>query len=123
MFRKRITKILYYSLKSLEELDTIKEVERLSIVSTEPLARTEDSNDPSEPGSCGIIDLTIVEALSADFNPSDPFWFSLLSFSSTSETLGGVTWPLISILLVLIYYFVPSSPSTLLYILAYYLFL
>ena len=73
MFRKRIVEILRYSLKSLEELDTTKEAERLSIVSVEPLAGNEDLNNPSEPSSYSIIDLTMVEAFSADFNPSDPF--------------------------------------------------
>ena len=93
MFRKHIAKILRYNLKSLEELDIAKEAKRLLIVSIEPLARNEDSfpNDPSEPGSYSIIDSTIVEALSADFNPFNPFWFSLLGFSSTNETSGGVT--------------------------------
>ena len=73
MFRKRAAKILRYSLKSLEELDAVEEAERLSIVSVEPLAGNEDLNNPSEPSSYSIIDLTIVEALSADFNPSNPF--------------------------------------------------
>ena len=91
MFRKRTAEILRYSLKTLEELNTTKEAERLSVVPVEPSARNEDSNDPSEPSSYSIMDLTVVEALSADFNPSNPFWSSLLGFSSTSETLGGVT--------------------------------
>ena len=116
--------MLRCSLKSLEELDTTEEAERLLIVSIEPLARNEDSfpNGPPEPSSCGIMDSTMVEALSANFNPSNLFWFSLLGFSSTSETSGGVSWPPISILLVPIYYLIPYSPSTLLYTLAYYLF-
>ena len=65
--------MLYCGLKSLEELDIAKEVERLSIVSVEPLARNGDSNNPSEPSSYSVIDSAVVEALSADFNPSDPF--------------------------------------------------
>ena len=67
--------MLRRGLKSLEELDAAKEVERLSVVSIEPLTRNEDSfpNNPPEPGSYSIMDSTIVKALSADFNPSNPF--------------------------------------------------
>ena len=64
--------MLRCGLKSLEELDATKEAERLSMVFIEPLARNKDSNNPSEPSSCGIMDLIIIEAFSTDFNPSDP---------------------------------------------------
>ena len=67
--------MLRYSLKSLEELDTAKEVERLLVFPIEPLAANENSllNNPPKPSSYSIMDSAIVEALSADFNPSNPF--------------------------------------------------
>ena len=45
------------------------------MVPTEPVAKAENSllNNPPEPGSYGIIDSAIVEALSANFNPFDSF--------------------------------------------------
>ena len=75
MFRKRAAEILHCGLKSQEELDTTKEVERLLVVPIEPLAINKNSllNNPPELGSCGVIDSAVVEALSADFNPSNPF--------------------------------------------------
>ena len=67
--------MLRYSLKSLDELDIAKEAERLLVVPIEPLVENKTSllNSPSKPGSYSIIDSVIVEALSADFDPSDPF--------------------------------------------------
>ena len=75
MFRKRATEILRYSLKLLEELDAAKEAERLLVVPVEPLAENKNSflNDPPKPSSYSIMDSAVVEALSANFDPSDPF--------------------------------------------------
>ena len=75
MFRKRTAEILRRGLKLLNELNTAKEAERLLVVPIEPLVKNENSlpNSPSEPGSYNIIDLAVVEALSANFDPSDPF--------------------------------------------------
>ena len=45
------------------------------VVPIEPLAENKNAflNASPEPGSCGIMDSAVIEALSADFNPSDPF--------------------------------------------------
>ena len=74
MFRKRVADILRRSLKSLNELDTIKEAKRLalnreaSVVEEEaPLTDTFDSN------FLASLDPSVEASLYSDFNPSDPF--------------------------------------------------
>ena len=74
MFWKRVTDILRRGLKSLDELDTIEEAERLvlkreaSVVEEEaPLTNTFDSDFLTS------LDPSIATSLYSDLNPSDPF--------------------------------------------------
>ena len=104
-------------------MDATEEAE-YSLVASEAVVTKDggpSSNVPSEPVSSGSANPVAPVSPLVDFDPSDLFWVSLLGLSSVGGTSGGVSWPPISIPLVPIYYPVPSSPSTLLYILAYYL--
>ena len=74
MFWKRVTDILRRGLKSLDELDTIEEAERLvlkreaSVVEEEaPLTNTFNSN------FLASLDPSVAASLYSDFDPLDPF--------------------------------------------------
>ena len=73
MFRKRTIEILRRGLKSLDELNTTEEAERLTAERPPIVEDTPLLTKPSEPGSFGKIDLAVIEALSTDFDPSNPF--------------------------------------------------
>jgi hypothetical protein len=80
MFRSRAAEMFRRGLKSLEELDALEEEERLA-----------SSTPAPEPSSFGDESLfldpsldPVLSAARADFDPSDPFWSSLVS-----ETSGG----------------------------------
>ena len=73
MFRKRAIERLRRGLKSLDELDTTEEAERLTAERPPIVEDTPLLTKPSEPGSFGKIDPAVIEALSADFDPSNPF--------------------------------------------------
>ena len=73
MFRKRAIKILRRRLKSINKLNTTEEAEyltpeRLPVIKDAPLLI-----ESSEPGSFGVIDPSVIVALSADFDPFNPF--------------------------------------------------
>ena len=73
MFRKRTIEILRRGLKSLDELDTTEEAERLTAERPPIVKDTPLLTKPSEPSSFGKIDPAVIEALSADFDPFNPF--------------------------------------------------
>ena len=73
MFRKRTIEILRRRLKSLDELDTTEEAERLAAERPPIVEATPLLTKPSKPGSFGKIDPAVIEALSADFDPSNTF--------------------------------------------------
>ena len=73
MFRKRTIEILRRGLKSLDELDTTEEAERLTAERSPIIEDTPLLTKPSKPGSFGEINPAVIEALSADFDPSNPF--------------------------------------------------
>ena len=73
MFRKRTIEILRRRLKSLDELDTTEEAERLTAERPPVVEDTPLLTKPSKPGSFGEINPAVIEALSADFDPSNPF--------------------------------------------------
>ena len=73
MFRKRTIEILRRGLKSLDELDTTEKAERLTAERPPIVEDTPLLTKPSEPGSFGKIDLAVIEALSIDFDPFNPF--------------------------------------------------
>ena len=73
MFRKRTIEILRRGLKSLDELNTTEEAERLTAERPPIVEDTPLLTKPSEPGSFGKIDLAVIEALSIDFDPFNPF--------------------------------------------------
>ena len=60
-------------LKSLDELDITEEAERLIAKRPPIIEDTPLLTDPSEPGSFREIDPAVIEALFADFDPSNPF--------------------------------------------------
>ena len=59
--------MLRYGLKTLDKLDTTKEAERLTAENPPKTDRSSSLNNPNP------IDLAILEALSSNFDPSDPF--------------------------------------------------
>ena len=73
MFRKRAIEILRRRLKSLDELDTTEKAERFTAERPPIIEDTPLLTKPSEPGSFGKIDPAVIEALSADFDPFNPF--------------------------------------------------
>ena len=73
MFRKRAVEILRRGLKSLNKLDTTEEAERLTAENSPIIEDTPPLTIPSEPGFLGKIDPAVIEALSSDFDPSNPF--------------------------------------------------
>ena len=77
MFRKRAVEMLRRRLKSLDELDATEEAERLTAERPPVVEDTPLLTNPSEPGSFGEIDPSVIVALSADFDPSNPFWATL----------------------------------------------
>ena len=77
MFRKRTIEILRRGLKSLDELDATEEAERLTAEKPSIVEDTPLLTKPSKPGSFSKIDPAVIEALSADFDPSNPFWATL----------------------------------------------
>ena len=77
MFRKRAAEMLRRGLKSLDELDAAEEAERLAAERPPVVKDTPPLTEPYEPGSFGEMDPAVIEALSADFDPSDPFWATL----------------------------------------------
>ena len=60
-------------LKSLDELDTTEEAERLTAERPPIVGDTPPPTKSPEPGSFGKIDPAVIEALSTEFDPSDPF--------------------------------------------------
>ena len=116
--------ILRCGLKTLDELNVAKEAERSRVTPRVIIIKNRGpaSDNSSEPVSSGSLNLVITINPSANFNPSDSFWASLLGLSPVRGTSGGGSWPPISIPLVPIYYLIPSSLFTLPCILAYYLF-
>ena len=72
MFRKRTREILRQGLKSLDELDTTKEVERL-IIKNSSLSKDVLILLDSELGSYRVLNIDVVTTLSSNFNPLDPF--------------------------------------------------
>ena len=69
--------MLRRGLKSLDELDATEEAERLAAERPPVVEDTPPLTNPSEPGSFGEIDPSVIVALSADFDPSNPFWATL----------------------------------------------
>ena len=114
------TIILQRGLQSLDKLDTAKEAERLTKSKT--LTPINESSPPinySKVGSYKLINLTIIEGLSSNFNPSDLiqslllsslFNFPLLFLSLSKETPRGRPLYSVSSLQALRYYFVLYSP-------------
>ena len=85
--------MLRCGLKTLNELNTIKEAERLR-VTPEVVAiknRGPVSNNSSELVSSSSSNLVIAIDSLANFDPSDPFWISLLGLSPVRGTSGGVS--------------------------------
>ena len=74
MFRKRISEILRYGLKSLNKLDTAEAAECSLTIPVATIAKGEGSRltGPAKPSSLSEMDSAIIEALSANFNPFDP---------------------------------------------------
>ena len=71
-------------LKSLDELDTTEEAERLTAERPPIVEDTPLLTNPSEPGSLKELDPAVIEALSTNFDPSNPFWVTL-DFSSRTR--------------------------------------
>jgi len=74
MFRARAADMLRRGLRSLDELDTAEEMERVAAEKEGSVGppRTSEPIDLSDPG----LDPALVASLS-DFDPSDPFWADL----------------------------------------------
>ena len=85
------------------------------------MARAENPplNVSSKPGSYNILDPAVIKAFSTNFDPSDPFWSSLLGLSPISGTSGEAFPPLVGSPLVPIYHPVLSILSTLFCTLTY----
>ena len=73
MFRKRVVEILRRGLKSLDELDTIKEAKRLALEREAPT--TEEETPPTDTFDSDFLaslDPSVAASLYSDFDPSDP---------------------------------------------------
>ena len=83
--------MLHCGLKTLDELNTIKEVERSLATPRTAVIRDRDPsrNNPSEPISFSLSSPVTSENPSINFDPSDPFWASLLGLSLVRGTSRG----------------------------------
>ena len=115
--------MLYCGLKTLDELDTIKEAERLRVSPEVVVTKSGGpvSGNSSELISSSSLNLVVTIGSLVNFDPSNPFWIFLLGLSPIRGTSRGGSWPPISVPLVPMYHPILYSPSTLLYTLAYYL--
>ena len=86
MFRKRTIEILRRRLKSLDELDTTEEAERLTAERPPIIGDTLLLTGLPELGSFREIDPAVIEALSTNFDPSNPFW-ATLDFGSRTRLI------------------------------------
>ena len=80
-------------MKTLNELNTTKEAKRLRVAPKVVVTKNGGlvSSNSSEPVSSSSSNPVVAIDSLVDFDPSDPFWISLLGFSPVRGTSRGVS--------------------------------